>query len=355
MVVHTSGPQYLPVAPDLRPAFAARLRFFQRAVEAVRLVPAVRQAGFGLPLPLSDDPSFLGKAVVQFEKDGPRRVRNLLRYGVSPQFCQAMGIPLRSGRFLDERDSASAPFAALISESLARREFPDEDPLGKRLHISGMEGVWYTVVGVVGDIKRTSLAVNDPDAIYTDFRQNWAVESPLSFAIRTSGDPALVAGAVKNAIWSVDPNQPIVRVMTMEHMIFASEAERRFVLMLFAAFGSVALALAAIGIYGVLSGSVNERMREIGVRAALGASRRDILNLVLRDGLYLAGVGISIGLAGAAASSRVMQSLLFGISRLDPYTYLGVILLLTAVAAIACAAPAWRASRVDPSITLRAE
>jgi putative ABC transport system permease protein len=355
MVVHTSGPQYQPISQDSRPAFAARLRFFEQAVEAVRLVPAVKQAGFGIPLPLSDDPSFLGQTGVQFEKDGPYGVRNLLRYGVSPQFCQAMGIPLRSGRFLDERDKASAPFAALLSESLARIEFPHEDPIGKRLHVGGLEGNWYTVVGVVGDIKRTSLAVNDPEAIYIDFRQAWAVESPLSFAIRTTGDPAAVAGAIKKAIWSVDPNQPIVRVMTMDQMIFSSEAERRFVLILFAAFGSVALALAAIGIYGVLSGSVNERMREIGVRAALGASRRDILELVLRDGLYLAGVGMCIGLAGAAASSQVMQSLLFGISRLDPYTYIGVILLLATVVAIACAAPAWRASRVDPSITLRAE
>jgi predicted permease len=321
----------------------------------VRLVPAVRKAGFGIPLPLSDDPSFLGQTAVQFEKDGPQGVRNLLRYGVSPQFCQAMGIPLRSGRYLDERDNASAPFAAVISESLARREFPHDDPVGKRLHNGGTEGAWYTVVGVVGDIKRTSLAVNDPDAIYTDFRQSWAVDSPLSFAIRTSGDPASVIAAVKNAIWSVDPNQPIVRITTMDHMIFSSEAERRFVLVLFAAFGSVALALAAIGIYGVLSGSVNERMREIGVRTALGASRRDILGLILRDGLYLAAVGMSIGLAGAAASTQLMRSLLFGISRLDPYTYLGVLLLLAAVAAIACAAPAWRASRVDPSITLRAE
>lgn len=355
MVVHTSGSQYLPVSQDPRPAFAARLQFYQRAIEAVRLIPAVRQAGFGIPLPLSDDPAFLGKTVVQFEKDGPHRVRNLLRYGVSPQFCQAMGIPLRSGRFLDERDKASAPFSALISESLARREFPNEDPLGKRFQMSGMQGVWFTVVGVVGDIKRTSLAVDEPDAIYTDFRQNWAVESPLSFAIRTSGDPAAVANAVKNAIWSVDPNQPIVRVMTMDQMISNTEAQRRFVLILFAAFGVVALALAAIGIYGVLSGSVNERMREIGVRAALGASRRDILQLVLREGLYLAAVGVSLGLIGAAAATRGMQSLLFGISHLDPYTYIGVILLLAAVATIACAAPAWRASRVDPSITLRAE
>jgi putative ABC transport system permease protein len=160
---------------------------------------------------------------------------------------------------------------------------------------------------------------------------------------------------VKNAIWSVDRNQPIVRVVTMAHLVEISEAERRFVLILFAGFGITALLLAAIGIYGVLSGSVNERMREIGVRAALGATRRDILALVLGDGMILSSGGIAIGLVGAAAASQTLSTLLFGISRLDPATYLAVVALLALVAAIACITPAWRAARVDPSITLRAE
>jgi len=173
--------------------------------------------------------------------------------------------------------------------------------------------------------------------------------------IRTAGDPSALAPAVKNAIWSVDRNQPIVRVMTMQHLMDVSEAERRFVLILFSSFGMVALVLAAVGIYGVLSGSVNERTREIGVRAALGASRGDILTLVLRDGLRLAAMGTLIGVSGAAAASQALKSLLFGVSSLDPLTYFGVVGLLAMVAAIACATPAWRASRMDPAVTLRAE
>jgi putative ABC transport system permease protein len=191
--------------------------------------------------------------------------------------------------------------------------------------------------------------------VYLSTRQTWFADETLSFVIRTSGDPSALAPAVKNAIWSIDRNQPIVRVVTMNELMRISEAERRFVLILFAAFGITALLLAAVGIYGVLSGSVNERMREIGVRAALGATRRNILTLVLRDGLTLTAAGIAIGLVGAAAASGALTTLLFGISRLDFATYLGVVALLALVAAIACATPAWRASRVDPSITLRAE
>ncbi len=211
------------------------------------------------------------------------------------------------------------------------------------------------MVGVVGDVKQTSLAINDPDAVYLSEPQTWFADESHSFVIRTSGDTAAIAPAVKSAIWSIDRNQAVVRVDTMNHLVAITEAERRFVLILFAAFGLVALALAAVGIYGVLSGSVNERMREIGVRAALGASRGHILTLILRDGMLLTLIGMIIGLGVAAAASQTLSSLLFGISRLDPATYFGVVAVLTLVAALACATPAWRASRVDPSITLRAE
>jgi len=166
---------------------------------------------------------------------------------------------------------------------------------------------------------------------------------------------ALEVPAIRKAIWSVDKDQPIVRVATMDALLATSQAERRFALILFEAFGAVALVLAAVGIYGILSGSVTERMREIGVRAALGASRRNILALVLRQGMTLTGIGVVLGLAGAVAASQAIMSLLFGISRLDPITYIGVIALLTSVSAIACWVPAWRAAQVDPSITFRVE
>ena len=176
-----------------------------------------------------------------------------------------------------------------------------------------------------------------------------------SLVVRTRGDAAALAPAIRSAIWSVDKDQPIVRVATMENLLAASEAERRFALILFAAFALVALVLAATGIYGVLAGSVAERTREIGVRSALGASRTDILGLVIRQGMTLTAIGIAIGLVGAAAASQAVASLLYGVSRLDPVTYVGVIVLLGGVASGACGVPAWRAAKVDPASTLRAE
>jgi putative ABC transport system permease protein len=204
-------------------------------------------------------------------------------------------------------------------------------------------------------VKQTSLAIDQPDAVYIPTEQTWFADDTLSLVVRTRGNALPLASAVRNAIWSVDKDQPVVRVATMDDLLALSDAERHFVLILFEAFGVVALALAAVGIYGVLSGGVSERTREIGVRVALGASRSNILTLVLRQGMRLTGLGILIGLGGAAATSRAMITLLFGISRLDLNTYLGVIVLLGIVSGIASWTPAWRAARVDPSITLRTE
>jgi putative ABC transport system permease protein len=207
----------------------------------------------------------------------------------------------------------------------------------------------------VADVKQTSLAINQADAVYLTTEQTWFADDTLSFVIRTRGEAAALAPAIERAIWSVDKNQPVVRIMTMDRMMATSEAERRFVLILFEAFGIVALMLAAVGMYGVLSENVTGRIREIGVRAALGASRGDILALILRDGMRLTAFGIVIGLFGAFAATRSIATLLFGTSPLDPVAWIGVVMMLAGVSAIACWAPAWRASRIDPSITLRAE
>jgi len=245
---------------------------------------------------------------------------------------------------------------ALISESLAKRRFSGVDAIGQRVRIGGpATAPPYTVVGVVGDVKQVSLAASQPDAVYIPTTQwHWA-DDALSLVVRGRGDAAALAPAVRQAIWSVDKDQPIVRVATMGDLVAASAAERRFGLVLFEVFALAALALAAAGIYGVLSGSVAERTREIGVRSALGASRRNIVRLVLRHGMGLTGIGIAIGLAGAAVASKGLTTMLFGVSRLDPFTYGGVIALLVSVSALACAVPAWRAARVDPASTLRAE
>jgi predicted permease len=266
-----------------------------------------------------------------------------------------MGIPLVRGRLLDEHDMTGTPVPVMINESFAKRTFPDQDPIGQRLRLGPQDQTWDIVVGVVGDVKQTSLAASQTDAVYIATTQwPWA-DRVLSLVVRARGDAAALAPAIRQAIWSVDKDQPIVRVATMDDLLAASAAERRFALILFEAFGIVALVLAATGIYGVLSGSVTERMREIGVRLALGASRGNILALIVRQGMTLTGLGIVIGLSGAVVASQAIVTMLFGVSRLDPITYLGVIVLLAGVSVIACWVPAWRAARVDPSITLRAE
>jgi putative ABC transport system permease protein len=336
-------------------ADSARIRFLTQALEAVRQMAGVTFAAFTSQLPLSGDFDVYG---VQFESRTATQ-EGALRYAVSPGYFETMRIPLRRGRLLDERDRADTPGAVLISESLAKRKFPDQDPIGQRVRLGPNAGhsdrPWATIVGVVGDVKQASLAMSQANAFYIPTTQWSWVDPAQSFVVRAHGDPAKLAAAIKTAIWSVDKDQPIVRVATMGSLLESSEAQRRFALTLFEAFGMVALVLAAVGIYGVLSGGVTERMREIGVRAALGASRRSILMLVLRQGMMLTAIGVLIGLLGAVAASRIVVSLLYGVSRFDLVTYISVIALLAGVSGIACWLPAWRAAQVDPSITLRAE
>jgi len=351
MQVQTSGHRFDDFVGEVENS--TRHRFFTQSLQAVRNVPGVAQAAFTSLLPLSGDQ--FGEYGVRFETDNPGGGYNVFRYVVTPGYFETMGIALRHGRLLDARDVAGAPPAVLISGSLARHKFGNQDPLGQRVHVGPLNRPWYIVVGVVDDVKQTSLALSQPDAVYITTNQSWFADDALSLVVRAHGDAAVLAPAIRKAIWSVDKDQPIVRVATMDDLLTASAAERRFALILFEAFGTVALVLAATGIYGVLSGSVTERIREIGLRSALGATRGNILALVVRQGMTLTGLGVVIGLSGAAAASRALITLLFGVSRLDPITYLGVIALLACVSVIACWVPAWRAARVDPCITLRAE
>jgi len=334
----------------------ARARFFTQVLEAVRQIPGVASAAFTSQLPLSGDFESFG---VQFQSDPNDNSEAGFRYAVSPGYFEAMHIPLRRGRLLDEHDVPDSPQAVLLSESFAKRKFPGQDPLGQRVRVGPDIGradrPWATIVGVVGDVKQASLALSESDAFYTSTSQWSWVDNTQSLVIRAHGDAAALTPAIKNAVWSVDRDQPIVRVATMENVLATSEAERKFVLILFEAFGLVALVLAATGIYGVLSGSVTERMREIGVRVAVGATRGDILALIIRQGIMLTVFGVMIGLAGAMATSQALITLLFGVSRLDPVTYLGVIALLAGVSLIACGLPAWRAVQIDPARTLRGE
>jgi predicted permease len=338
---------------------SARHRFFADALETVRGVPGVSAAALTSQLPLSGDLEMYG---VGFENEfNPNDDHAVFRYAVSTNYFETIGMPLLRGRLLDSHDATETggPRAVLISESLAKRKFPGRDPLGRGIRIgpgltkSGEP--WAIIVGVVGDVRQTSLAVTDADAVYTTTTQWYWADNPLSLVIRVRGDAAALAPAVRSAIWSVDKDQPIVRVATMQDLVATSEAQRHFAFIVFEVFALVALVLAATGIYGVLSGSVTERTREIGVRVALGASRGNILGLVVRQGMRFTVLGVVIGVSGAMAASQALVTLLFGVSRLDPVTYLSVIVLLLGVAGIACWVPALRASRIDPAITLRAE
>jgi putative ABC transport system permease protein len=257
------------------------------------------------------------------------------------------------GRSLNDHDVANAPRVALISQSLVKARFSALSPLGREIRIG--PGVAFTIVGVVGDVRQVSLASDNPPAVYLNAAQSWFTDAPRSFVVRAQGDTAALAPAIREAIWLVDKDQPISRVATMESIVAASAAERRFALILFETFGITALILAAIGIYGVLAVSVTERTREIGVRMALGARRGEILSLVVRQAMALTIAGVAIGFVGAAFASRALETLLFGITRLDPVTYAGVVLVLLGASGLAAWVPAWRAARVDPSVTLRAE
>jgi putative ABC transport system permease protein len=326
-------------------------QFFGQALESVRRVPGVVSAAFTSQLPLSGDDDEYGVS----EGNGAEATYNVFRYAVSPGYFETIGLPLRRGRLLDAHDTARAPLALVISESLAQRMFANQDPIGRQVHIGPTDKAPFTIVGVVGDVRQASLAQSETDAVYSTQMQWYFPDNTMSLVVRAHGDAAALAPALRRAIWAVDKDQPIIRVATMERLLAATATERRFALILFEAFGFVALVLAVIGIYGVLSGSVTERTRELGIRLALGAKTTAVLTMVLWQGLKLGAAGIALGLLGALAVTRLLQSLLFGISATDPLTFAASALLLLSVALVACWLPASRATKIDPMVALRHE
>ena len=347
MQIQTSGPR---LADD-----STRAHYFASVLQTVKRLPGVESAALTSLLPLSGDVESYGVRLEGSQGADGAQDGAAMRYSVTPEYLRTMRISLVRGRLLEPGDASGDPVPTVVSESFVRSAYPSGDAIGKRFHFGPASAQQSVIVGVVRDVKQQSLlASGETDVYRLQTRWPW-LDRAAWLVVRTSGDPAALTTPVKNAIWSIDRNQPIVRLSTMEALVTRSEANRRFALIIFEAFALAALALAAIGIYGVLSGGVTERMRELGVRSALGASGGEILRLILGQGMVLSVVGVVLGLVGAAFASRALVSLLFGVSRLDPATYAEGVALLLVIAAAACWFPARRAARVDPAITLRSD
>jgi ABC-type antimicrobial peptide transport system permease subunit len=274
---------------------------------------------------------------------------------VAPPYFETLGVSILRGRPLDERDVEGAAPVAVVSHSLAERLFPGRDPLGERVRVGSQELPPYTVVGVAEDVKHASLVDGSSQGVYvTSHQWHWA-DRVRWIVVKADGDATRLIPSIRRAVWSAGEDQAVVRAQSMDAVVMHSEARRRFVLLLLSAFALSALVVCVVGLFGVLSGAVVERTREMGVRAALGASRQGIVSMVVRQGLVLTAVGVAMGLAGAAAARGAVGSMLFQVSPLDPLTYLGVVGVLVMGALVASVAPAVRAGRADPLESLRAE
>ncbi len=328
--------------------------FYEKIIERIKTLPGVQSVGAINTLPL-------GKGAVNgYVIEGrplltPDKMPGANRRNISSDYFRAMNIPLLKGRTLTERDNADAPGVVIINESLARRDFAGENPVGKRLGFGWRNGqpVWLEIVGVVGDVRSIELNTEPTAEAYTPYLQNAVPE--MSFVIRTAGDPTNLAPAVRHEVRLIDQNQPVSNVKTMERVVFEAVMQPRFNTLLLGIFAAVALLLAAAGIYGVMAYSVTMRTHEIGVRMALGARPWDVLKLVMGQGARLTLAGLLVGLLGAFAATRVLASVLFGISPTDPLVFIGVGLLLTGVALAATYIPARRAMKLNPLIALRYE
>ena len=345
---------FQPVRKDSPLGNGRRTAFFQQALARIGSLPDVVSVGAISQLPLG------GREIdMVFEIKGqPHGAARTDRHAelriTTPSYFDALRIPLRSGRLLTERDTISTPPVIIINETFARRYFPDRSPLGERLKF-GDNYFDGEIVGLVGDVRHRGLEADALAEMYISYLQKPMLWPTMNFVIRTTSDPASIVASVRRELQAVDAHQPIYSVRPMEQLFSASIAERRFNMVLLTAFAVLAALLTAIGIYGVISYSVAQRTREIGIRLALGAQTGDVLKLVVRQGLAPAFVGIVLGLAGAFALTRVIASLLFGVSATDPVTFASLPFLLVTVALLACWFPARRATRVDPMIALRHE
>lgn len=349
----------IPLSPAAYQKPEQKFQFFDRLLERARTLPGVRSAGAASFLPMSG-----GGSIIHFNINGrpPKSPHEFIAAGyrtITPNYLETLGVPLVAGRMISDTDSEKSPAVVLINSSMAREFFPGESPLGKRMQLGEMPDQsvpWMEIAGVVGDV-RPGLGTDPQSEMYLPYRQADGVLPvfQLSVVLRTTLDPASETSAFRSALAEIDKNQPLVNVRTMEDNMAASVAQPRFRTWLLGLFALLALLLSTIGIYGVMSYTVNQRTHEIGIRITLGAQPFQVFRLVTGEGLRLALLGVVIGLAASLALTRVLRSFLYGVSAIDPVTYLAVAGILLAVGLLASYLPARRATRVDPLDALRYE
>jgi predicted permease len=342
--------------------------FYKRVIEEIERLPGVEASAFNDSLPLAGQDVREGSNKLSIEIEGQpadelQRNPYVNAQIVSPGYFRAMKIAAVSGRLFDERDSQQSLLMAVISRRVADSFWPGQDAVGKRLKLTGRNqnyrldnndpDPWLTVAGVVADVRQRGVMGAPGLDVYVCDQQLFSPESYL--AVRAKVDPLTLTQAVKQAVWKVDPEQSVFDVQTMEQRVLATVWQQRLVGIVLMIFAGLALALAAVGIYGVMSFATAQRTREMGIRMALGAEPRDVLRLVLSDGLKLAVAGAGLGLLGALLLARAVAHLFYGVSAHDPVTFLGVVVVLMSVALLACWVPARRAMRVDPTVALRSE
>jgi putative ABC transport system permease protein len=337
-----------------------RNQYFQQVLQRIEHLPGVVAAGYSTSIPLMWKGGTSGFYPEGLKAPVPGMAYDANHRQVTAHYLKAMNIPLRQGRYFESSDNAQSLPVAIINETMARQYWPGENALGRRFKIGDPEEPgkqWKEIVGIVADIRQMGIDEPVKAEMYFPNEQvtDWPGYTPRDLAIRTNGDPSNLAGAVRQIIREIDPDQPVSNVATMAEVLGTEAAQRRMGMIMLAGFAALALLLASLGIYGVLAYFVTQHTNEIGVRQALGATPRDILLLVLRKGMGLTLTGVAIGLAAAFALTRLMSSLLFGVTAADPLTFATVPLLLVVVALLACYIPARRATKVDPLVALRYE
>jgi len=340
--------------PDSRyPKEPQQKAFFWNLLDRVQALPGVVSAGAASELPLVGGNN--GPVVIEGQP-APKDMWSSPLVGsctVTPNYFRTMRIPLLSGRDVAETDTPHTPLVAVINETMAHRFWPHQHPVGKRFKQSDPDAKWITVIGVVGDVREFGLAEPAiPEAYYPESQ---SVSSGLVLVVRAANDPQAQVPAIRNALHGLDRGLPWYGVQTLSEMVSQSSREKRFVALLLALFAAVALALASVGIYGVVAYSVSQRTREIGIRMAFGAEVRNVLGMMLSEGLRLVVAGVAVGLLGAWALSRYLTSILYAVRATDLLTYILAALLMTAVALVACLVPARRATKVNPMVALRYE